>query len=240
MQTYSKMIGALVTASALASGTAMAEVEYEIQGGYTSAYLFRGLNRGQDLIGLGADAATEWNGLGLSAGAWHGSFQNSAVTADDNLTELQVYGEVSKAIGAVTTSVGYISYQNSNGVGAFQDDRQEVYFSAARCLGFARASLTYYWDVEEDNDGYSELALQRSFEINQCLNLNVSSNVGYLVEQGQATAWTTKVGLDWAFAERAKLTPFVAVSVALSDDDDTAYEGSKNQLVAGTALTVSF
>jgi hypothetical protein len=32
----------------------------------------------------------------------------------------------------------------------------------------------------------------------------------------------------------------VAVSVALSDDEDTAYEGSSNELIAGSMLSVSF
>jgi hypothetical protein len=102
------------------------------------------------------------------------------------------------------------------------------------------ASLTYFWDIETDNDGYAELGLDRGFELNQCLTLNVASNVGYLAEQGQCTAWTTKVGLDWAFVENAKLSPFVALSIALSDDVDTVYNGSDNEIVAGSMLSVSF
>jgi hypothetical protein len=54
MQNYCKTIGALAAASALVAGTASAEVEYEIHTGYTSEYLFRGLNLGQDLVEVGS------------------------------------------------------------------------------------------------------------------------------------------------------------------------------------------
>lgn len=233
MQNYCKTIGAMAAASALAAGTVQAEVEYEIHAGYTSEYLFRGLILGQDLVETGVNAATEVSGFGLSAGAWYGSFSNGQADFD----ELDLYGEVSRDLGFATAAIGYISYQNLRGLG---DDAQEVYFSVARDFGFVNASLTYFWDVETDNDGYSELALDRSFELSSCLTLNVATNVGYLVEHGQATAWTTKASLDWAFVENAKLSPFVALSVALSDDVDTAYAGSENELVAGTMLSVAF
>ena len=78
MQNYCKLIGALAAASALVAGTASAEIEnieYEIHGGYSSMYLFRGLDLGDDLVEFGVDVAGEWNGLSLSAGAWYGSFE---------------------------------------------------------------------------------------------------------------------------------------------------------------------
>jgi len=46
--------------------------------------------------------------------------------------------------------------------------------------------------------------------------------------------------LDWGFAEHAKLSPFVSLSVPMSDDNDTAYVNSGNELVAGTMLSVTF
>ena len=237
MQNYCKTIGAVAAASALVAGTALAEVEYELHTGYSSQYLFRGLDLGDDLVEAGADVSTEWNGLGLSAGAWYGSYDTFG---DLGLDELDLYGEVSKDLGFATAGVGYIMYHNKNIAGFVLDDAQELYLSLSRDLGFANASLTYFWDIETDNDGYSELGLDRSFELTPCVSLNVATNIGYLVEQGQATAWTTKVSADWGFAESAKLSPFVALSVALSDDADTLYAGSGNELVAGSMLSVAF
>ncbi|RYD22104.1 MAG: hypothetical protein EOP88_09120 [Verrucomicrobiaceae bacterium] len=237
MQNYIKTIGALAAASALVAGNANAEVEYEIHTGYSSQYIFRGLDLGDDLVEVGVDAAAEWNGLAISGGVWATAFDAEAPTGNQIDSEVDLYTEVSKDLGFLTASVGYIYYWN---VGNLGFDNQEVYFSVSRDFGFAEAYLTYFWGVDGDNDGYSELGLSRGFELNQCLTLNVGTNVGYLVEQGQATAWTSKVSLDWGFAERATVSPFVAFSVALSDDVDTAYLGSENEFVAGSMLKVGF
>jgi hypothetical protein len=237
MQNYCKTIGALAAASALVAGTASAEVEYEMHAGYSSEYLFRGLDLGDDLTEVGLDAATTYNDINFSAGVWAAAFDASAPTTNQIDNEVDVYGEVSKDFGFATLGLGYIYYWNVGNLGA---DAQEVYFTASRDLGFAEAYLTYFWDVDLDNDGYTELGLSRSWELNQCLTLNVGTNVGYLAEQGQFTAWTTKTSLDWAFVETAKLSPFLALSFAMSDDVDTLYNGSGNEFVAGTMLTVSF
>ena len=247
MQNYCKTIGALAAASALVAGNASAEVEYEIHTGYTSEYLFRGANLGQDLVEVGVDVASEWNGLGLSAGAWYGSFDTRITDGFDSVSEydvdeLDLYAEVSKDFGFLTGAIGYIYYFNEDLVGRTTpftviDDAQEVYFSIGRDFGFAAASLTYFWDIEGDNDGYTELALSRSFELNPCLALNVGTSVSYLFEEEEFGNWVTKVALDWGFVERAKLSPFVAVSVAVGDDHiyDTG-----DELVAGSMLSVSF
>ena len=187
-----------------------------------------------------------YNGIALKAGAWYGSYDvplGSFAGGEYDIDELDLTAEASKDLGFATGSIGYIYYNNEEmGLGEFNftDDAQEAYASLSRDLGFAKGYATYFWDLEGDNDGYSEVGLSRGFELNQCLNLNVGTNLGYLVEQGQATAWTTRASLDWAFAEHAKLSPFVALSVSLSDDSDTYYRGADNELIGGTQLSVSF
>lgn len=245
MHNYCKTIGALAAVSALVAGNAMAEVEYELHTGYSSEYLFRGLNLGQDLVEVGADVKGEVYGLGLSAGAWYGNVQNGQVFGPNSQSfdELDLYTAVSKDFGWATTSIGYIyrSYSTdlNPGWNSF-DDKQEVYFSVARQFWGVDTSLTYYWDIEGDNDGYSELAANKAWELSPCLTLNTGGTIGYLVEQGQFTALTLKTSLDWAFAGTAKLSPFIAYSCALSDDWDTAYWHSKDQFVGGVMLSVGF
>jgi hypothetical protein len=240
MHNYCKTIGALAAASALVAGNAQAEVEYEIHTGYSSMYLFRGLDLGDDLVEVGLDAATEVNGFGLSAGIWASAFDSSATTNSGTDNEIDFYVEGSKDLGFLTASIGYIYYWNMSSLGV---DDQEVYFAVSRDFGFATASLTYFWDIVENgggNNGYTELGLSRSFELNQCLNLNVGSNVGYLIESGDFTSWTTKMSLDWGFTETAKLSPFVAVSVALGEAQNTVWAETDNEFVAGSMLSVSF
>lgn len=244
MQNYCKTIGALAAASALVAGNASAiELEYELHTGYTNQYIFRGIELGDSLVEFGADVATEYNGLGLSAGAWYGSFDAPSPIGAYSTTELDIYGEVSKDLGFLTAAVGYIWYVNddtsTNIFGLSNQDYQELYFSVARDFGFAAASLTYFWDIEGDNNGYTELGLSRSFELSPCLALNLSTAVGYALEESSFTPWTTKVALDWGFTETAKLSPFVALSVG--GQADSGYESdSTNEFVGGSMLSVSF
>jgi hypothetical protein len=248
MQNYCKTIGALAAASALVAGNAMAEVEYELHTGYSSDYLYRGVIIGDNLIEAGADVKAEFNGIGLSAGAWYGSFTNEG----DNANELDLYAEVSKDFGFLKTSLGYIyrlydfggNYDNVNFC------TQEIYFGLSKDLGFADVSLTYYWGVEGNDgygdyyggktEGYTELALRRSIELTPCLALNLGTNVGYLIEGGDFTAWTTKVALDWGFAEHAKLSPFAAVSIALGESSGSLWYSTENEFIGGSMLSVTF
>ena len=238
------------TQSAPSASVADSGIEYGLHVGYTNEYLFRGISLGQDLVEAGANVSGEAFGLGLSAGVWYANYQKFN---EININEIDMYAAVSKDFGFLTASVGYIYYYNNisnfdrnvlndffgNDLGLAQD-QQEVYFALSRDLGFATASLTYYWDVVLDNDGYSEFALARSFELISCLALNVGTNVGYLAERGVPTAWTTKVSLDYSFVERAKLSPFAAFSLSLSDPSNSAYDGNQNEFVAGSMLSVSF
>jgi hypothetical protein len=267
MQNYCKTIGALAAASALVAGNALAGtpapvtapapapecdafpcLDYELHVGYTNEYLWRGIDLGNDLVESGFDVAGKWNNIGLSAGVWYANYGAPVVPGfDSNVNEIDLYTEASYDFDFLKAAVGYIYYYNDRDdlsdyfLGKYEDS-QEVYFAVSRDFGWAEASLTYFWDVSgSDNNGYSELALARSFELTPCLALNVGTNVGYQVEEGQCTAWTTKVGLDWAFVEHAKLSPFVALSIALSDDCDSTYTpGSDNEFVAGSMLSVSF
>jgi len=233
MHHYCKTIGALAAASALGAGNAKADIEYKLHTGYSNEYLFRGLDLGNDLIEAGVDVSGTWNGVGLSAGAWFGSFTNGG----RNFEELDLYGEVSKDIGPVKAAIGYIAYTYPS---PHSDAYQEIYFGVSHDFGFVAASLKYFWDVKGDNNGYTEFGLTHSFTLSPCLTLNLESNIGYLVEKGVATAWTNKASLDWGFAEHAKLSPFVAASIALTDSASTAYYNSKNELVGGCMLSVTF
>ena len=153
MQNYCKTIGALAAASALVAGNAQAEVEYELHAGYSSEYLFRGLDLGDNLVEAGANVATEWEGFGFSAGAWYGSFEEATGVpgVQANSDELDLFAETSKDLGFVTAHVGYIAYlyptSNINTNANSNVDSGEVYFSLSHDFGFVNSYVTYFWDV---------------------------------------------------------------------------------------------
>jgi hypothetical protein len=248
MQNYCKTIGALAAASALVAGNAQAEVEYELHAGYSSEYLFRGLDLGDNLVETGLNAATEWQGFGFSAGAWYGTFDSPSDIVAGSVTtdELDLFAEVSKDFGFATASVGYIAYiYDQSDVDKFFktfDDLQEVTFGVSRDFGFVEASYVYYLVAGSgDNGGYMQLDLDRSFELNQCLTLNINSNVGFFGDEGSFSAWTSRVSLDWGFAGTAKLSPFMAVSLDISESDATgAFVPDGNEFVGGAMISASF
>jgi hypothetical protein len=237
MQNYCKTIGALAAASALVAGTAKAEIEYSVNGGYHEEYLFRGVQFGKGMVTTGFDAEGEAYGLDLSAGIWHADFSS---TGNVNSTETDVYAEAAKDLGFATASIGYIKYINDDNTGATTEDAQEIYFGLSReiCYGI-EASLTYYWDVEYDNEGYTELALSKGFELSECLSLGVSTALGYAIEETDLANWTTTVALDWAFTENAVLSPYVLYAVE-GHEDNTYQMASEQEFVGGVNLTVSF
>jgi hypothetical protein len=237
MRNYCKTIGALAAASALVAGTASAEIEYNIGTGYTNEYLFRGLNLGQDLVEASLNAQTEWNGFGLKAGAWYGSYDFSTPFGEYDIDELDISAEINRDFGILTAAVGYIYYMNEDQFNLI-DDAQEVYFAISQTYFGIDASLAYFWDIETDNDGYLAGTLSKSIELSPCLSLYGGGTLAYLVEQSELAHLTVKTSLDWAFTETATLSPFIAYSWALTEDG--AYLGSRNEFVGGAMLSVGF
>lgn len=255
MQNYYKAIGTMAAVSALTAGNVLAQdsldtqagftkpaqmtavnntfgagFEGEVHVGYSSDYIFRGQDLGQDLIESGVDVSAEYAGFGVSAGAWYATFQNPGT--DD---ELDLYGEISKDFGFVSAAVGFIYYYYPSDSAS---PLSETYFSlSGSYLGFD-TSLTYFWDTKGDNDGYTEGYAGKGFELSPCLTLNTGATLGYQWEEGELSHVAAKVSLDWAFTENATLSPYIAHSWALSEEG--LYEGSENQFYGGAILAVSF
>jgi hypothetical protein len=240
MQNYYKTIGALVAASALVAGNASAEVEYGIHTGYSTDYIFRGLDLGEDLIETGLSVSTEVAGFGVTAGAWYATFDDGT----DDLEELDLFSEISKDLGFATAAVGHIYYHFPNAAGTSGSDTQEVYFSLAKDFSGVSTSLTYFWEIEDvdsGSDGYLEAGADfPSYELNSCMTLNTGATLGYLVEEGDLAHLTAKVSIDYALTETATISPYIAHSWALSDSVTSFYETSENQFWGGVSLSVSF
>ena len=233
MQNYCKTIGALAAASALVAGTAKAEIEYSINGGYSNEYLWRGIQQGNDMVSTGIDAATEAYGLSLSAGVWHADF----ATGGGDLTETDIYADISKDLGVwgLTGSIGYIYYLYDNAA-----NFQEYYLGLSKELYGLDASLTYYGDLAgSNNNGYLELGLGKSYDLSDCLSLGVGTALGYAVESGDFANLVTTVSLDWAITDSATISPYITYAVEGSEQE--VYDNvSPQEFVGGIGVSVSF
>lgn len=200
--------------------------------GYDSQYLFRGINFGNDLVTAAVDTAwtCERTGLDLSAGVWYGSTSQDAGSAD----ELNLIFGATKDLGFAAFTLGYTQYHFFNQA----DDAQEVSFGLSKDLcGGVSASLTYFWDVETDNNGYSELALAKSFEL-ASKSLDLGFALGYEAEEGKISHATTKLEHAIALSDTATLTPYVAHAWDLGAED--VFGSQENEFFAGAALSVTF
>ncbi|BCU76308.1 hypothetical protein llg_10230 [Luteolibacter sp. LG18] len=246
MRNYRKTIGALAAASALIAGHASAEVEGNIHIGYNSDYIFRGSDQGDGMAEAGADVSTEYMGLKFAGGLWYASIENSdlfnlgPVGIPDHYSELDVYGSVSKDFGFVTASVGYIWYHYAEndiatpfGDLKLRDDAQEIYFSLAREIYWGiNGSLTYYWDIETDNAGYTELGLDKTFKLHDCVDLVASVKTGYYLEESEWAHVTPSLTLNVKVSDTLTISPYLAYSVEL-DGLDTVAGNNKIQSLIG-------
>lgn len=276
MRKHTKYVGALAAASALAAGYASAgstaptqsasatvssgsDLVGQVHVGYGSQYEFRFVDLGSDLVEAGLNLSYDLNEtFGLSAGAWYGSV-NDSQTVDNSFNELDLFAAVSTDVGPVSLELGYITY-------FFQDadnnrDSQEVYLSAGMDLIWGvNASATYFYDFDSYNGWYLQPELTKSFEITDCLGINLAAGVGIADGHGRQIAadaargtadgfqgWFVKAELPWQVRENVTFAPYVKYVDAEGDlVSDTplvggvSNRGGREHLIGGVKLTVGF
>jgi len=277
MRKHTKYVGALAAASALAAGYASAgtsaptqsapatvssgsDLVGQVHVGYGSQYEFRFVDLGSDLVEAGLNLSYDINeNFGLSAGAWYGSVTDSQ-TFGNSFNELDLYAAVSTNLGPVSLELGYIYYFFSETPGP--DDTQEVYLSAGMDVFWGiNASATYFYDFDSNNGWYLQPELTKSFELTDCLGLNLSAGVGVSDGHGRQLAdtlgavgtadgfqgWYVKAELPWQVRENVTFAPYVkyvdADSDLVSDTPSVAGTGTlggREHLIGGVKLTVGF
>ena len=266
MRKYSKTVGALAAASTLVAGNAMAELEGEVHVGYTNMYEFRFVDFGNDLVSAGVDLAWDAGPIGLSAGAWYGSFDgpnsiqtlnNTAFGTQVNNDELDLYFAANYEIGGLTLELGHISYVFPDIAGA---DTNEIYVGAAYDFDFGLSlGSTYYYDYDRLDGWYWDTNIGYAWEINECVALELGAGVAFANGHGGqgnanpfyagysgATAnglqgWYLTAALPWEFREGVTLTPFVKYTDADSDLATDFYgNGGDEYFIAGASLALSF
>lgn len=205
--------------------------ETSITTGYHSKYIWRGLDLGNDMVDFSVETSTTYAGIDLTAGIWQARSFDQPDGVNQNETDF--YAEAAKDLGFATVSVGYIFYHFSDN----QDDAdnaQEVYFGLSKDIAGISASLTYYWDVETDNNGYLELGLEKSM-----YGLDASVTTGYLIEEGALSHVTSTISKSFELPYGITASPYISYIVEL-DDLETLSGGQNNALIGGLSFSYSF
>ncbi len=243
--TYTLLAGAALSSSHLMAGNEVVQAPAEdpafaldIGAGYNTKYIWRGLDLGNDMVELSAEVTGAYAGLDLTAGAWYAHVSDQVSGAPKG--ELDLYFDASKDLGFATASVGYIFYHFANSSSA-AEDAQEIYFGLSKDIAGFSTSLKYFWDIETDNQGYSELAIEKEITIPMSsYTVDAGVTVGYLVEEGALSHITGKVSKSFSLCSGVTATPYVAYTVELDDLERNYGTSEQNEFFAGVALGYSF
>ncbi len=226
----------ITTAAAPATAPSIDGFSGALSADYSNIFNFRGANLGNDHVatGLTLNKQCPLTGLDLSLGALYHSVEDwGNVARGTNSDRLDLSLSTSKDLGFAKAHLGYIHYNNFND----RDDAQEVAFGLSKELYGLNTSLTYFWDVETDNGGYTELNLSKGIDVLGNA-INIGAAVGYLVEEGGFSHATLSASYDIAFG-KATLTPYVAQVWELDELESVAGE-QDNEFIGGLKLSVNF
>ena len=245
----SMMIGGGLLAAAAAP--ASAGLETELYTGYHSIYEFRGVELGDDgLWDVGVDLTYDLgNGFSLNGGIW---FADSYGSAGGDFEEIDYYVGLTKTIGSVDVSVGYIYYDFPGD--SFFTDEFFVGVSTEFDNGIG-VSLTYYDDYDDDGNDtfegeYLELEVTKSWEVNPCVTLDLSVGAAWSfdyngdVDGGALDGlnhYFVSIAAPWAVADNFSVTPYIKY---IGADNDLANEygtgQSEDLFYGGVTLSYSF
>lgn len=226
-------------------GICQAEVEGEVHVGLSNEYVWRGIDQGGgSMAEAGLNLSTDWAGWDFGAGIWYASVHGS-----DSFDEVDYFASVGKSWGAMNFEVGYIYYDfpSSSGPDVLNG---ELYFTVGTQAWDTDFAFTYFWDVDGDNDGYSELTIDRSFDLTECVALAVGGTVSFDWETTDLHHWGLSASLDWSPNDIVTISPYVSATFAedgaktgaLSSNpmDDYYYSYQGDEVFGGVVVTASF
>lgn len=223
----------LAIGSALALGSAQAEIESSFHVGYSTDYVWRGLNQNDladtndGLYEYGLDFTGDCNcGATWNAGIWQ------ADAGSEGAEELNIYAGMSKEFGAVELSLGLIRYDFN-----FGGDTSEIFLGAGTDLGGLDASAAIYYDVDA-NDGalWGELSLGKSFDVGGA-SLDIAANFGTTLDANGGDNYVT-YGLSAALSK--ELGDNLTGSLYVAGEITEGHLTDEDDLVGGISLSYGF
>ncbi len=230
---------------------AESNVEFNVYGGYHTIYEFRGAHLGDDMLDGGLDISGDiGHDLTLSGGLWYAYVLGDSY--QDSFNELDLFVNLAKRFGKVTTSVGFTYY-------SFPDDSGDV--TSEFNFGLAvddvvygiGLSASYAYDFDVIDGGYLELEANRGFEVNDQLSVELSAGVSWSFDYNPERPaggdnrfdgfnhWFLKAAAPWKFYGDFTLTPYVKY-INVADDFATEIDtfASDDHFFGGVSLSYSF
>ena len=222
----------LAIGSALALGSAQAEIESSFHVGYSTDYVFRGANQGgagEGLYEYGIDFSGDASGGATwNAGVWRAEF------ADGLSEETDIYGSVSKEFGAVDLSLGLIRYDGSAG------DTSEIFLGAGTELSGLSLAAVIYYDVDAaDGNMYGELSAGKSYEVGGGATLDLVASIGSTIDGGAADDYVT-YGLKAALSKELGENLTGSIYIAGEITEGVRGNADGDDLHGGISLSYGF
>jgi len=215
----------MATLGADSSGV-LGTVGGELSAGYTTDYIFRGANLGEDAIWTGVEVSVPMTEVvDLAVGAWY--INPTSGPFDD---EADYYANLSFSMAGFDVGLGYAAYTYPEfGSGT----TNEVGLTLAKNLGFITISGGYYYDFDLELS-YYEVGLGMEYALTDALTAAISVRGGFIDSDYAHT--TIDVEFPIALSDSATFVPHVAGvfpgSDVFGDQDDTIF--------GGAAIRVSF
>ena len=197
------------------------------------------------------EAGLSWGGLSLWGINYDASIWYASTVSDsgrrNGFDELDYTSTFSRDFGFANLAVGNIYYnfyrdRDRDGFKRGPVFAQEVFFSASRQFWQTDFAFTYFWDVDEDNDGYSELTIDRSFVLSECLQLALGGTASYDIEEGDMHHYGLSTALNWEYNDVLTVSPYISATWA-QDGAKYGAQGNRSQgdeLFGGITVTASF
>jgi hypothetical protein len=223
----------LAIGSALALGSAQAEIESSFHVGYSTDYVFRGINQGE-LAGSNKDGLYEY-GIDFTGDCNCGATWNAGIWQADygtNSEELDIYTSVAKEFGAIELSLGIIRYEFGTGGG----DTTELVIGAGTEIAGLSVGASVYYDVDAfDGLSWVELSAGKSFDVGGDATLDLTANFGSTLQSGGSY---TTYGLSAAISK--ELGDDLTGSIYISAEESTGSGADGDDLFGGLSLSYGF
>ena len=194
-------------------GAAQAELEGSVHVGINTEYIWRGIDQAPGAtdsmfeagLDLGLGSIAGWD---VGVGMWYASVHGSST-----FDEVDYTASASRTFGCVDASLTYIYYDFPSTPGGVTL-RQELGLGVATEFAGFDVGFTYFWDIEGDNDGYSEITLDRSFSLCEACSLDVGATIAYDFETSDVHHYGLSAMANYAVNDVLTVSPYVSVTFA--------------------------